>query len=102
MAEWSVEQTREWLMKVLYEKYMDDEQASMRWPTTLALEATETHPGGDAIIQESKQLADYGWIEILTQAYGYLFARLTPAGRETWEAFLVKKENNPAADLSPQ
>ena len=100
MAEWSVEQTREWLMRALYEKYMEDEQASMRWLATL--EATESHPHGDDIIRESKQLASYGWVEILTQAYGHIFARMTSIGHETWRAFLEEKENDPAAVLSPQ
>jgi hypothetical protein len=99
MANWSTEQTHEWLMRILHEKYVEDEQASMRWPETL--EATELHPCGDDIIRESKQLASYGWIEILTQAYGFIFAQMTRVGCETWEAFLGEKENDPAAVLSP-
>jgi len=100
MAEWSVEKTRAWLMEVLYEKHMEDEQAGMRWSETL--EATESHPRGDDIVQETKQLASIGWIEILTQAYGYIFARLTPVGCETWEAFLEERKSNPAILLSPK
>ena len=100
MAEWSVEQTREWLMRALYEKYMEDEQASMRW--LAALEATESHPHGDDILRESRQLASYGWIEILTQAYGHIYVRMTSAGSETWKAFLEEKTNDPAAVLSSQ
>jgi len=102
MAEWSVERTREWMMKTLYEKYVEDERASIRWSATFPLEATASHPHSDDIIRECKQLASFGWIEILTQAYGYVFARLTPAGRKAWETFLEKKGNDQSAVLSPQ
>ena len=97
MTEWSVEQTRQWIMKTLYETYIEDEQASARWSETVA--ATESHPGGAELVQECKQLATSGWITILTQAYGYLFAQLTPDGKRTWETFLSAKRGNPLATL---
>lgn len=102
MAEWSVDQTREWVVKTLYEKYMEDEQASIRWSAMTSIEATETHPHSEDIVRECKHLADCGWVEILTQAYGYIFAQMAPAGRDAWEAFLGEKESNSSATLSPE
>ncbi len=102
MVDWSADETREWLMRSLYEKYMKDEQASMRWSAASGLEATDSHPHGDDIIRECGQLANLGWIEILTEAYGYLFARMTPEGRVTWETFLGEKESNPSSVLPLQ
>jgi len=98
MGDWPATQTHEWLMKTLYAQYVADEQASVRWSTQL--ESTGSHPGGEEIARETQQLADVGWVEIMTQAYGNLFVRMTPAGRETWEEFVEQKAANPAASLS--
>jgi hypothetical protein len=102
MVKWSVDETREWLMRSLYDKYVKDEQASMRWSAASGLEATDSHPHGEDIIRECGQLADLGWVEILTEAYGYLFARMTPAGQGVWETFLREKESDPSAVLPPE
>lgn len=99
MPKWSVDRTREWVMKTLYATYVEDEHASLRWSIASPLEATETHPHGDDIIRQSRRLAGYGWIEILTEAYGCLFVQMTPAGRDVWEAFLKRKEDDPGAFL---
>ena len=99
MAEWSVDKTREWVLQTLYEKYEEDAQASIKWSVVSAVEATETHPHGDDIIRECRQLAKAGWVDILTEAYGNLFAQVTPTGRAAWEAFLKEKSANPSAAL---
>lgn len=102
MADWSVAKTHEWMMKALYDKYMEDEQSSIRWSIASALEATDIHPHGDDIVRECKRLADRGWVEILTQAYGYIFVRVTDAGRKAYESYIKEKQSDPSAVLSPK
>jgi len=90
MDAWTGEKTRQWLMKALYEKHVKDIRDSMKWSTTI--EGTDTHPPGELIEQECKTLSDRGWVEILTYAYGFVFAHMASEGCEAWEEFLEKRE----------
>jgi|GEM_PF-1890924 len=101
MRDWSVQETREWVLKTLHELYEKDNEASVKWSTAVPLEASEVHPHGDAIISQCREMARLGWVEIMTEAYGNLFARMTSPGQQTWEEFLLAKSSDPDAVLPP-
>ena len=98
MAYWSAERIHEWLMRMLHAKYVEDQQGSMKW--YVKLEESESHPAGQDIVRGCERLAAHGWVEVLTQAYGHVFVRMTAAGCERWEAFVEEKRTNPTAGLS--
>jgi len=98
MAHWTAEKTQEWVMGILFQKYVEDEHASVSWSELL--ETSPAHPSGEDIVRECHQLATFGVLEILTRAYNNIFVQMTPAGCETWKAFIEERKKNPAAALS--
>ncbi len=100
MSDWTGEKVREWVLDVLHHNYREDPQNSVRWSMTTAPEATDSHPPGDDIVRACRTLGDCGWVEILTQSHGYIFVRMTSAGRDGWESFLRDREADGAAVLT--
>jgi hypothetical protein len=97
MTAWTVDKTREWAMEELYGLYMKDSQQWLHIHAPQDEEESETEPLGVDAIREMKQLVSWMWAETpMTEEYqGRIAVRLTPMGREAWEAYLKAKEKDP-------
>ena len=100
MSERTVDEIREAILENLYKAWMDDTRASWVFGDNSPNEDWE--PDTKIAIRECKQMQFYGWVEILSDSPQILRAavRLTPFGRETWEAYLMAKEKEPSISLS--
>lgn len=89
--EWAAQEVREWLLKVLYEIYME------KSPTALASfgsygfpKATDEYPSWEDIYREAEWLKWKGLIEAELGPDTVSGVRITPAGREYVEKELLK------------
>lgn len=86
---WTPEEVRNWILKTLYDIYMDSPTARVSWGIEKIPEATDQHPSGRDIYRECEWLK---WKGLLDADFGVtsVFARITPAGREYVEQNLLK------------
>lgn len=89
--QWTAQEVREWLLKVLYDIYMQQS------PTALAgfgewefAQATDKYPSWKEIYREAEWLKWKGLIEAEFGPDGIWGVRITPAGREYVERELLK------------
>ncbi len=90
--EWTAEEVREWLLKALYEIYMEES------PTALASfgdydfpQATDENPSWEAMYREAEWLKWKGFIQAEFGPTYVAGAKITPEGREYVERELLKK-----------
>ncbi|MCL6642704.1 MAG: hypothetical protein K6T71_05220 [Candidatus Bipolaricaulota bacterium] len=88
--EWTPEEVRRWILKVLYDVYMKSPTATMLWGRADFSESTDDSPSWEDIYREAEWLDWKGFIKLSSQAVGAVSARLTPAGREFVEQELLK------------
>jgi len=98
MVEWTVERIREYAAQELYGLYMEDSQQWWRVFAPTDEKPSETQPLGRDLIREAKQLVQWGWAapSPKPEYAGAFVLRMTPAGRDAWEAYLTAKEKDPA------
>ena len=88
MSKWSPEETRDYILKTLYDVYMDSPTAHVTWDAFS--EATDEHPSGKDIYRECEWLKWKGLIEASFGPTSVSAVRITPAGREYVERNLLK------------
>jgi len=87
--EWTPEEVRSWILKVLYDVYMRSPTATMSWTRIDFSEATDDNPSWEDIYREAEWLDWKGFIKS-SPGISVVSARLTPAGREFVEQELLK------------
>jgi hypothetical protein len=87
--EWTADEVRSWMLKLLYDVYMGSPTAIISWKRADFAEATDENPPWEDIFREAEWLDWKGLIEPYF-AMGSISAKLKPAGRDFVEKELLK------------
>jgi hypothetical protein len=87
---WTPVEVRHWILKILYDVYMDSPTVSVSWGEWKVSQATEEHPSWKDIYKECEWLRYKDLIEGKFGPSHVSDVRITPAGREYVEQNLLK------------